>query len=117
MIKKFLIFILVIAAAVLVWFAFGFWSGIYSVYTAIPSTEYPEGATLIVEREPDEPLFNSTDYRPPPPKPRDPNQRGLSLAPLTKPRKPLAQRTIVELPYIEWAYKKSLEPAEPEETN
>jgi len=33
-----------------------------------------------------------------------------------KQKRPVPERTIVNLPFIEWAYKKSLEKPDPEET-
>lgn len=110
MIKKLAILILIVAAGVGIWVAFALWSGIYSIYTFPPGKEHPEGATLLVSRDEWEPMFNSPAYKPPP---RDPGKtKGVSLGSIPKLRRPLARRTIVALPYIEWAYKKSLEPQE-----
>jgi hypothetical protein len=114
MIKKLFIVILVVAAGILIWFAFGLWTGIYSVYTYPPSKEKPDGATLIVSREGGERMFASPDSPKPKPKAPQAKSRGMSFAAAPKAQRPLAVRTIVELPYIEWAYEKSLEPLEEE---
>ncbi len=112
MIKKTSIFILVVALGYLIWTLFALWTGIYSVYSIPPGKEYPKGTTLLVSREYGEPMFNSPDYKEPP---KDPNNQppGLGFAPPIRSKKPLVVRTILELPYIEWAYKKSLEPQSP----
>jgi len=110
-IKKTSIFILVVAAGYLIWTAFALWTGIYSVYSIPPGKEHPNGTTLLVSREYGEPLFNSPDYKEPPREVS--NQPGLGFAAPIKSKKPLVVRTILELPYIEWAYKKSLEPQAP----
>lgn len=108
MIRKTFYFLLIVAVGVVIWGAFAIWTGIYSVYTYPPSKEHPDGATLIVNREEGEPMFNSPKYTPPTRKPSQ--QSGLVFTPIPKPKRALEERTIVELPYIEWAYKKSLEP-------
>jgi hypothetical protein len=94
------------------WFAFGIWSGLYSVYSYPPSKDHPKGATLIVEREDGEPMFNSPDHIPPKEKPIDKKggigfgkARGRSV-------RPIERRTILEFPYIEWAYEQSIKPGE-----
>ena len=110
MIRKTLYFLLIVALGVGIWCAFAIWTGIYSVYSIPPSSENPDGCTLVVSREPGEPMFNSPNYTSPPKKSTP--HSGLSFAPVQKPKKPLEQRTIVKLPYIAWAYKKSLEPQE-----
>jgi hypothetical protein len=110
MIRKLFYFILFVAIGAGIWCAFALWTGIYSVYTMPPSQENPDGATLIVSREEGEPMFNSPHYTPPVQKPTA--KSGLSFTAVRKPKKPLELRTIVRLPYIDWAYKKSLEPQE-----
>ena len=110
MIRKTLYFLLFVAFAVGIWGAFALWTGIYSVYTLPPSHENPDGSTLIVSREGGEPMFNSPDYTAPVKKPT--GSSGLAFGTVKKPKRPLDQRTIVRLPYFEWAYKKSLEPQE-----
>jgi len=112
LLKWLFILALIVAIAGVFWVAFGLWTGIYSVYSSPPSKEYPEGVTLLVTRDEGEPMFNSPKYVPPP---RNPASKGggLGFEGLHLPAKPLALRTIVKLPYIEWAYKKSLEPAKP----
>lgn len=106
--KKILTFLTVIGAIALFWLVFALWTGLYSVYTFPPSKTEPTGKTLIVSREPGEPIFNSPEYTPPP-KPKQTSGMIKFEAPL-KAKKPLEQRTIVTLPYIDWAYQKSLEP-------
>ena len=112
MFKKLLVTFLVLAAAVLFWFAFAIWTGLYSVYTLPPSKANPEGATLIVSRDEGEPMFNSPQYKPPPKKQE--KAGGIGFGSMPRPKRPFEQRTIVELPYIDWAYQKSLETPTPE---
>jgi hypothetical protein len=110
--KKLLVLILFIVIGVSVWFAFGLWSGIYSIYTYPPSKEHPDGATLIVTRDEWEPLFNSPDYKMPK---REAKEEGTyTFEKVQLGRRPISTRKIVELPYIEWAYKKSIEPQKAE---
>ncbi len=113
-IKRLFIFALVVVLAGAFWLAFGIWTGIYSVYSVAPSKKLPDGVTLIVSRDPGEPMFNSPDVRIPPPKPRE-RGSGLTFAPARKPARALEDRTVLELPYISWAYEKSLEPPKKEE--
>lgn len=112
--KGLFIFALIIAAAAAFWGIFAIWTGIYSVYSFPPSNVNPDGATLIIQREEWEPIFNSPDYRPAPKK-AEPKQGGLRFGTAKKPAKPLEERTVVELPFIRWAYEKSLEPEKPPE--
>ncbi len=109
--KKLLIFVLIVIGGVLIWFAFGMWTGIYSIYSYPPSKEHAEGATLIISRDPGEPMFNSPQYVPPKATPV-PGEGVMTFEPTKRLRRPVELRTIVKLPYIEWAYKKSLEPQE-----
>jgi hypothetical protein len=113
MFKKLFYLLLILAGGTLIWFVFAVWVGLYSIYSYPPSNDHPEGVTLIVSRESDEPMFNSPDYRQPKKK-AEPKKDGISFAPLPKGKRPIERRTIIELPYIEWTYKKSLEqpPAE-----
>jgi hypothetical protein len=108
-IKRFFILVLIVAIGSGLWVAFGLWSGMYSVYTYPPSTKHPTGTTLLVERAEREPMFNSPDRAIPPPPPKD-KSVGLGFSSGSVRPKPVEKRTIIELPYIEWAYKKSLEP-------
>ncbi len=108
MIRKTLYFLLFVALAATIWCAFALWTGLYSVYSIPPSRENPDGNTLLVSREEGEPMFNSPQYTPPLKKPTQ--HSGLAFSSVQKPKKSLDQRTIVKLPYIAWAYKKSLEP-------
>ncbi len=112
--KKLFIFLLVVAAIVCFWFVFGLWIGLYSVYSYPPSTEKPDGATLIVSRDEWEPMFNSPDYKAPERK-EPTNQGSITFGKPNLPKRPISIRTIVEFPYIEWAYKKSLEIETPKE--
>ena len=113
MIKKIFVFLLIVCAAIFFWFGFALWTGIYSVYSYPPSRENPDGSTLIVARDEGEPLFNSPQHAKPVKKP-EPKGGGLVFTAPLKPKRPVEVRTIVELPYVEWAYKKSLEPEESE---
>ena len=115
MFRKLFYLVLVVAAGLAIWVGFALWTGIYSVYSIPPGPKYPDGSTLLVSREPGEPLFNSPAYVPPPPPPR--KKGGLGFGPITRPRRPIAERTIVTLPYIEWAYKQSIEPPAPGKSN
>lgn len=108
-IKRLFGLILVVAIGVGLWVWFALWSGMYSVYSYPPSTKHPKGATLLVERAEREPMFNSPDRVIPPPPPKE-KSVGLGFGSSSIRPKPVEKRTIVELPYIEWAYKKSLEP-------
>lgn len=55
-------------------------------------------------------MFNSPHYTPKLKKPTQ--QSGLGFTAVQKPKRPVEKRTIVKLPYIDWAYKKSLQPQE-----
>jgi hypothetical protein len=110
--KRLFTLVLVIAVAAILWGVFAVWTGIYSVYSYPPSKDHPDGETLIVSRDQGEPMFNSPDYKPAPPK-EEPKAGGLRFGTSKKPVRPLQVRTIVSLPYITWAYKKSLEPETP----
>ena len=112
--KKFLIFLLVVVILVCGWFAFGLWIGLYSIYSYPPSADHPDGATLLVSREQWEPMFNSPDYKAPPRKEAT-NQGSIRFGSSAVAKKPVSVRTIVEFPYVEWAYKKSLEAELPDE--
>ncbi len=106
--KKILAFLVIISLAVLFWFAFAIWTGLYSIYSVPPSPADPDGSTLIVAREEGEPMFNSPQYKAPPKKVE--KSGGIGFGSAYRAPRPLDQRTIVELPYVEWAYQKSLEP-------
>ncbi len=107
--KKLFFILIVLILAVLFWFGFALWTGIYSVYSYPPSKDHPEGSTLIVSRDEGEPAFNSPEYKAPP-KQEQPKSGGIVFSTPIRSKKPIETRIIVELPYIEWAYKKSLEP-------
>jgi hypothetical protein len=105
--KKLFAFVLIVALAVGFWFAFAFWTGLYSVYTFPPTKTDPDGKTLIISRDQDEPMFNSPAVKPPAPKKVE--SRGIGFGGGAPKGRPFGLRTIVELPYIEWAYEKSIE--------
>ena len=114
MIKKLSVLIGIVGLGMAIWFGFALWTGIYSVYTYPPeSAQYADGATLIVSRDPGEPRWNSPDAPPPGPPKQAPKKRGIGFGTAPKPTRPVVDRVILELPYIEWAYKKSLEREEP----
>lgn len=113
-IKRLFVLLLLVALAGIFWLVFALWTGMYSVYSIPPSDDLPDGVTLIVSRDPGEPTFNSPDVKAPPPKPRE-RESGLRFAPARKPARALKDRTILELPYVAWAYEKSLEPPETSE--
>jgi|WetSurMetagenome_2_1015567.scaffolds.fasta_scaffold04459_3 hypothetical protein len=110
--KRLFAFALVILLAAVFWGVFAIWTGIYSVYSFPPSKDRPDGVTLIVSRDQGEPMFNSPDYKPAPPK-LEPKSGGLRFGAAKKPAQPLKDRTLLTLPYVEWAYRKSLEPEPP----
>jgi hypothetical protein len=101
-----LAFVIVLAGAF--WVAFALWTGIYSVYSYPPSRVHPDGVTLLVTREAGEPIFNSPDYVPPQAASGE-QSKGTGFQSIPKGRRTVEKRTIVELPYIDWAYEKSLE--------
>jgi hypothetical protein len=107
---KLLFWVLLVALLGLgLWVGFALWTGIYSVYSIPPSADEPEGVTMLVGREDGEPMFNSPQA--PPPRKRAAKKSGsISFGSSPGAKRPLEQRTIVRLPYLEWAYKKSLEP-------
>ena len=109
MFKKFFILVLIVAIGIAIWVAFALWTGIYSVYSYPPGKDYPSGRTLLVSRAQGEPTFNSPDYvepkRPPPQQ-----TSGIGFGTVTPHNLPIETRIVAELPYIEWAYKKSLPP-------
>jgi hypothetical protein len=108
MLKKILALLTFIIVVASLWFAFALWAGIYSMYSIAPSKEHPDGSTLIVSRDEWEPMFNSAEYKPP--KKPDSGPGGISFEKTVTRKRPLETRTILTLPYIDWAYRKSLEP-------
>jgi hypothetical protein len=113
MIKAISWILVIVVGGLAVWVVFALWTGIYSVYSFPPSKEKPKGETLLVSRDGGEPVFNSPDYTPPEAK-NEPRGGSLGFGSIPKKPRPLAMRTIITLPYIEWAYKKSLEPQQSE---
>ena len=112
--KWVLIIALVLGVAMAFWVIFALWSGIYSVYSYPPSKTHPDGSTLLVTREQGEPTFNSPDYIPPAVKQEEGSSGGVGFGTLPMRKRPVEMRTIVELPFIEWAYHKSLDRAVPD---
>jgi hypothetical protein len=112
--KRLFILAFIVFLAFVFWGAFAIWTGIYSVYTYPPSKDHPDGETLIVSRDQGEPMFNSPDYKEPPKK-VEPKESGLTFAPMKKPARPIKGRIMLTLPYIEWAYEKSMEAPKPQE--
>ena len=105
--KFFFKLLTVVVMGTLIWFSFALWVGLYSVYSYPPSKEHPEGKTLIVNREEGEPMFNSPTIKPAEPPPEEKgNGIGFERSKVT--RHPVETRIIVKLPYVKWAYEKSL---------
>ena len=110
MFKKLFYLILLVAFGLGIWVGFALWTGIYSIYSYPPTLENPEGTTLLISRDPGEPMFNSPDAKTPPKKKPQKNT-GIGFGTPLKSKRPIDIRTIVTLPYIKWAYEKSLEEA------
>ncbi len=108
MLKKLIGFLVIVLLAGVFWMAFALWTGIYSVYSVPPTHDDPDGATYIVTREEGEPIFNSPQYVPPIKK-VEPETGIVRFSRVTAPKKPILDRTIMQLPYIAWAYDKSIE--------
>ena len=107
--KFFFTLLTIIVIGVALWFPVALWAGFYSVYTIPPSKEYPRGTTLVVHREGAEPMFNSPEATPNKNEQRSErtrSERGVQELPKQSMRK----RTVLELPYSDWAYRKSLPP-------
>lgn len=111
MFKKLFYLVLLVALGLSIWVGFALWTGIYSVYSYPPTAENPEGTTLLISRDPGEPMFNSPDAKAPAKK-KAPKNTGIGFGSPIKSKRPIEIRTIVKLPYIKWAYEKSLEEAE-----
>jgi hypothetical protein len=107
--KVFFTLLTIAVVGTTIWFVFALWVGLYSIYSFPPSKDRPAGKTMIVHREEGEPTFNSPDYVPPKQELKE-KQGGIGFEKTSsKQKRPLKMRTIVEVPYVEWAYKKSLE--------
>ena len=106
--KWILVLALILVICVVFWVGFALWTGIYSVYSYPPSKQHPEGVTLLISRDEKEPMFNSPDYVAPKEKPAE-SSGGMSFQSIPKAKRDPEARTIAKLPYIEWAYQKSLE--------
>ena len=106
--KFFFYLSLIVALGLSIWVAFAVWSGLYSVYSYPPSKENPKGATLLIERQDGEPMFNSPEYKAPPEKPQE-KKGGVGFGKTRiRSSKAIELRTIATLPYVEWAYQQSL---------
>ncbi len=108
MFKKIVGFLAFVLFAAAFWLVFALWTGIYSVYSVPPTHDEPDGATYIVTREEGEPIFNSPQYVAPEKK-AEPQSGMIQFSRAPKPKKSIQDRSIVDLPYIAWAYEKSLE--------
>ncbi len=100
--------LIVVVLGSLLWVSVGVWSGLYSLYSIPPSKEYKDGVTFLVTRDAREPIFNSPDYKAPA-KEGSKKNTGIGFTDKSK-GKSLEERTILELPFLDWAYKKSLQP-------
>jgi hypothetical protein len=114
MFKKLFYLVLLVALGIGIWVGFALWTGLYSVYSYPPSVEHPDGLTLLISRDAGEPAFNSPDAKKPPKK-KPPKTTGIGFSAPIKSGRPVEIRTIAKLPYIKWAYEKSLEDAAAEE--
>lgn len=102
-------FIIVALFVAALWVGFGLWTGLYSLYSIPPSKTDANGATLLISREPREPMFNSVHYKST--VSTTPQKKtGIQFGSDTKPSRTLSERTILKLPFMQWAYQKSLEP-------
>ncbi|MFN0158804.1 MAG: hypothetical protein ACKVRP_12125 [Bacteroidota bacterium] len=106
--KAILWLVIVVVIGSLVWAALGIWTGFYSLYSFPPSKEYKNGLTFLISRESTEPAFNSPDYTAPPRK-DDKRKSGIGFADIKKTKRPILSRVVVKLPYMPWAYRKSVE--------
>lgn len=110
--KWILVLSLLTAALTAGWVGLGLWSGYYSVYSYPPSETHPKGASLIINRDDGEPVFNSPDYIKPPRK-RGGGGSGIGFGTTEFTRmKPPELRTVFSLPFIEYAYLQSLNEAQ-----
>ena len=114
MFKKLFYLVLLVALGIGIWVGFALWTGLYSVYSYPPSVEHPDGLTLLISRDAGEPAFNSPDAKKPPKK-KPEKTSGIGFAAPIKSGRPVEIRTIAKIPYIKWAYEKSLEDPAAEE--
>ena len=112
MFRKMFGLLTIIALLLLGWVSFALWAGFYAIYTVPPSPSDQSGATMLVSRDEEEPLFDSPDHVQPPAKHVE--ESGVVRFSSTRVKRPIDQRTIVKLPYIDWAYQKSIEKAQVE---
>jgi len=111
--RRLLTLVLLLLVIAIAWFAFGLWTGIYTVYSYPPSEGKDDGRTMIISRDPGERTWDSPNAPKPVPK-KEAKGGGLQFGTLKKPPRPVETRIILELPYVEWAYRKSLIPVVPE---
>jgi len=110
--KWILVLTLLTAVLTAVWIGLGLWVGYYSVYSYPPSETHPDGASLIIDRDDGEPLYNSPDYIKPPRK-KGGTGPGIKFGTTEFRRmKPPELRTVLSLPFIEYAYMESLNEAQ-----
>lgn len=105
--------VLLLIVVAMAWFAFGLWSGMYGIYSYPPSEGKDDGRTLIISRDEGERTWNSPNALKPIPK-KEAKGGGLQFGTLKKPPRPVEKRIILELPYVGWAYRKSLMPVAPD---
>jgi hypothetical protein len=109
MIKWVFILGLLAALGTAIWTGFALWTGLYSVYSYPPTPDFPEGKTLVIGREDGEPMFNSPDYVQPPRQRSSGEKGGVGFGKVEfRSMKPVSIRTVFTLPYVEYAYEKSL---------
>jgi hypothetical protein len=111
--RRLLTLVLLLLLIAIAWFAFGLWSGIYTIYSYPPSEGKDDGRTLIISRDAGERTWASPNSPKPIPK-KEETGGGLRFGALKKPPRPVEMRIILELPYVDWAYRKSLMPLPPD---
>jgi hypothetical protein len=111
--KRLLTLALLLLVVAIAWVAFGLWSGMYGVYSYPASKGKDDGRTLLISRDAGERTWNSPNAPKPVPKKVE-KGGGLQLGTVQKPPSPVEGRIIIEFPYVEWAYRKSLIPVTPD---
>lgn len=84
-----------------------FGAKIWGIYSVPPSEQKPKGATWIISRYEDEPLFNASDRSPPPPpeeEPKIPPTGMFDGGPMK--RDPIEKRIILTLPFTKWVHER-----------
>ena len=86
-----------------------FGAKIWGFYSFPPTKENPKGATWVVSRYDDEPLFNAADRPAPPPQEEpQPEVRGMfGSEPIQ--RDPIEKRIIFKLPFMKWVHKRGVD--------